>query len=261
MLKFYGDESFGRKQPGSQGCYAVAGYLTSGDMWREITDDWGAVLDRDPRIEYFHMAECFAAIQSSQDGRGLGQFRGMRPQQAINKLSDLVSVLERHGNNLACVQSIITWDCFAAVFNESERRILVSPYSPCVFGVIGMCQSIVRDLGARLPVHFNFDEQGGCVAIHQGWSITRALYPEDGEPIGSIKFANDQNCIPLQCADLLAWQTRRQFVQPAEDHGRPRAEYTRLRRSTQRWYSHIWSEPVLRQRRQEEAAVTVQVVN
>src|SRR5438094_10546862 len=53
MLKFYGDDSFGRNEPGAQGCCTVAGYLTESETWKAITKEWREVLDEPPKITYF----------------------------------------------------------------------------------------------------------------------------------------------------------------------------------------------------------------
>ena len=57
MLKFYGDDSFGRNGAGAQGCCAVAGFLTESETWKEITKEWRGVLNAHPKIRYFKMRE------------------------------------------------------------------------------------------------------------------------------------------------------------------------------------------------------------
>jgi hypothetical protein len=247
-LRFFGDESFGPKQAGWQGCYAVAGYMTSDGVLDRLCDDWNDVLGESPRIRYFRMSECISAIESNQGSRR-GEFADMRPQQARCKLKRFLEIVERYGPSLAYVDSIITWDIFENALDETEKGLFQSPYTMCIAGVVGTCLRILSDVSAELPIDFTFDEQRGREDIARlAWNMTTALSAANATQKGTLTFADDKTCTALQYADLLAWEARRQFVQPAEDHGRPRSEYLMMRRSVARWYSHVWNEPELRSR-------------
>ena len=258
MLKFYGDESFGKKQSGFQGCYAVAGYMSSGEVWHDdIADDWQKALDTPPGIQYFHMSDCFAAIESRQEeDDDPNPFTGMSSKDAREKLAAVVSVMEGHSHKLACVQSIITWDCFTDALNEADKELLQSPYYFCLTGIVDGCRQLLRDMSKEAPVAFVLDERRDVSElVHRAWNLTKDSSPGDAAIMGAITFADDKKCWPLQCADLLAWHVRRQFIQPAEDHGRSRPEYERLSASVGRWYSHVWNEEELRVDRAKQREV------
>jgi hypothetical protein len=199
------------------------------------------------------MNECFAVISGKQDKYDPGAFAALSSQEAQDKLEGLVKVFEWHGKAFGCVQSIITWDCFNHALTEEDLRIFGSPYSLCVAGIIDGCRQMLRGKNMESPVGFVFDERPDVsVRIHEAWNETKATSPEDAAVMGSISFADDKTCIPLQCADLIAWHARRQFLQPAEDHGRPRPELVRLKKSVNIWSEHVWNEEDLRNRRERK---------
>ena len=251
VLRFYGDESFGGKRGGFQGCYAVAGYLAPATAWKRITGHWAAVLDLHPKIEFFHMAECFAAMDGYQSQGILGQFAGFSKKEAEDKLRALISVLEEHAGELGCAHSIITWDTFQHALTKEDRGLLLSPFTLCFAGVVDMCRQILRGTDVESPIAFTFDERADVAEhLHHAWNATKTGWPEDAVIMGALSFADDKRCIPLQCADLLAWHVRRHFIQPVQDHGRPREEYVRLKSAVSKWYGHTWNEEDLRARRE-----------
>jgi len=248
----YGDDSFGRKQGGHQGCCVFAGYVTDGPIWKDIAEDWKNALDGPPKIDYFRMSECFAAMEGKESNSG--QFRGFSSAEATSRLNALVGVLEKHGQSLAWVHSIITWDTFLNVLTESEREYYKTPYFFCVRGVIEGCEEMLRAANApSVDVQFVFDEQPGLdLLIHLAWNITKLWAdPKDIAVMGGLSFCDDKKVLPLQCADLLAWHVRRNFVQPVEDHGRPREEYTRLKQSANRLVWTVWNEEKFRNDRED----------
>jgi hypothetical protein len=122
-----------------------------------------------------------------------------------------------------------------------------------VMHVINGCREILRQLDAlSIPISFWFDEHpGSSEHVLQGWKIAKSFGGKDITSImGTIGFGDDKQCVPLQCADLLAWHIRRDYIKPAEDHGRCRPEYDRLRRSVSRYTKSIENEDGLRLERE-----------
>lgn len=254
VLTFYGDESFGGRQAGFQGCYAAAGCITSAEVWQqEIVDDWQKALSASPSIAYFRMSECFAAIEGRQQKDEESPFSGMSARDAREKLEAVVSVVEGHRHQIGGVQSIITWDCFDNGLNDADKALYGSPFSLCVEGIVDGCRQLLRHRNEDAPIAFVFDERRDVSEkILQAWNITKAASVEDAAIMGSVSFQDDKNCLPLQCADLVAWHARREYIKPVEDHGRPRPEHRRLTTSLYAWYEHIWNEEKLREDRDKK---------
>jgi hypothetical protein len=224
MLRYHGEDSFGRNEPnsGGQGCCVVAGYLTDATIWKQVSDAWRLVLDGPPKIEYFRMREYVNLCNGKHEEAG--QFRGMSRVDADDKFDALVSILEAFGKDLGCIESTTTWDMFNYATTEEWRKIFKSPYSLCLIGILKGCRDLMDRIGGFAPVDFTFDEQSGLdLLFHELWKPLKAtVSPEYTKLMYKIGFADDRQLIPIQCADLLAWHVRRQYVRPAEDHGKPR---------------------------------------
>jgi hypothetical protein len=263
VLKFYGDESFGRRESGSNGCYAVAGLLTSSDVWKDMTDDWQYVLNAAPAIKYFHMSECYSAMASSGDVEQQGEFYGMRPADARQKLDALVSAVEKYGPLLAAASSITTWDIFRHALPPVDQAQWKNPYFPCVMNVVWCIRGIFRKLESSMkPVSFVFDDRTDSKHLLEAWTdikqMRQAMAKSGNENtdllrelgvMKSITFTDDKTCLPLQCADLLAWHVRRDYVKPSEDKGKTRPEYSRIKKCIAAFVSDIDSEQAVRDNR------------
>jgi hypothetical protein len=74
--------------------------------------------------------------------------------------------------------------------------------------VIGYC----RNQGIKQPVHFVFDEQGSWAAkALEAFEVAFPMLTEEEKELigGPPIHRSDHIFIPLQAADLIAWQTRR----------------------------------------------------
>jgi hypothetical protein len=216
MLNLYGDDSFGRNNAGSQGCCVVAGYVTDSTVWKRISDDWRIALNVPPKIAYFRMREYVNLCNGNVEEAG--EFRNMSKADANKKFYALVAVLERHGRSLGWVESAATWDIFNDALTDEWRAVFKSPYSLCVIGILKGCRDLMNRIGGFKPVDFTFDEQDGFdLLLYESWKLLQQILPpEYREIMFRIGFANDKLLIPLQCADLLAWHVRRQYIRPVE---------------------------------------------
>lgn len=245
VLRFYGDDSFGRNEPGFQGCCAVAGFMTNGRYWKKVSADWRAALSAAPKIDYFRMRE-YAAENFDEKG----QFQGLTTTEADAKFDALLQVIEHHGPQLAWVESIITWDAFHHATQGLGQLLYKDPHYFGITGIVNGCRETIRSaISQDLPVMFVFDEQEGMDEfIHWSWKLNKRLSPREQTVVmGSICFANDKDHPALQCADLLAWHVRRQYIQLAEDHGRSLPAYRRLRDAVPKRASAIWNEEKMRE--------------
>src|SRR5258708_3995524 len=102
MLKFFGDDSFGRNAAGAQGCCVVAGYLTDSTAWNAIERKWRVALDAAPKIDYFRMHEYVSRCNGVDDESG--QFLNLPKPDANRKFDSLVSILEKHGHSFGWLE-------------------------------------------------------------------------------------------------------------------------------------------------------------
>jgi hypothetical protein len=156
--------------------------------------------------------------------------------------------LENNGHSFALLESVVTWDMFNHALSDEWREVFKSPYTLCLLGILQGCHAVMHRIGGFKPVDFTFDEQTGFeFLLMEAWKLWKLrLPPEYAKFMFKIGFANDKDSIPLQCADLLAWHVRRQYIRPAEDHGKPRPAYVRLKKSVAIRSAGRWPESTIR---------------
>ena len=198
--------------PGGQGFFVLAGFIAPAANWAQFSDNWQAVLDLEPRLDYFKMNEANLLV---------GQFdkaRGWTEAKRDDRLIDFTRVINRH----AAIR------IYAAVRqSEFERIISTIPLqqrnlasdSPYVYLFISLLvTTMVRShrFGLDEPCDFIFDEQSGHeYEIFSRWEATKKIAnaaPKPANVIGSRPiFRNDADFLPLQAADLYASQVRLSF--------------------------------------------------
>jgi len=230
-----------RGSGGDSRYFILAGFKASIPIWAAFADQWAAVLHENPPVEYFKMSE-------AESRRG--QFDGFDPTERDKKVSDLISVIEQHE----------LWAGCCAVDGAAYEEIVAghmpprydSPYLFAFAKLLTICSGQEQYYGAScaseiwMPpakpstyttVDFVFDRQPGKE------TEARRLYDRliEVEPytkmIGSLDYRNDKEFLPLQAADLAAWQHRRLLCESHREGVRP--EYVRLHGNRLRSYKVV----------------------
>ena len=200
MLQAYIDDS--QSNTGNRRL-VLAAYVASAEDWQRFADEWDAVLQRDPAIEYFKMVE-------AQNLRG--QFKGWSHKKRTAKLTALAEVIgSLRPLSVDCSVSV---KHFNDVLKPHAPYGLSSPYFPLVFGLTCGVARACHALGARLSCDFIFDKQDN-VSKHVllFWDQIVCQQEYDWRPLinSSPIFRDDKEFVVLQAADMLAWHTRREF--------------------------------------------------
>lgn len=202
MLRGFVDDS---GSDGSRAPFVLAGFIFPQEKLMPFSDDWRAELARRPCIEYFKMAEA--------NDRS-GQFQGMPDEFVKCKINDLMTVIDRYQPD--GIYSALSWPDYRAVLERSmPAAFMGNPYHllfPAVFDAIMFCQK--RQGTFPQTVDVDFDEQGNA-----GWfaRLCFELVKERCEPdvrkmLGRTPLMlDDKQVMPLQAADMLAWNIRREF--------------------------------------------------
>jgi hypothetical protein len=203
MLQGYADDS---GSDGSRPPFVLAGFVDKTEKWESFSDDWKQQLDRKPKIDYFKMAEAAS---------GHGQFEGWDEEFIRCKIIDLLSVLEWHQPD--GIYSWIKWDDYRHLVEPHVHGLLRDPYQvlfPAIFDVLINFQ---RRKGIfPETTDMDFDEQG------EAGEFARQIYPkmkaripaEYASVFGRTPLMlDDKKYLPLQAADMLAWNMRRELDQ------------------------------------------------
>lgn len=218
MLKAYVDDSGSdRKGP----AYVLSGYVSDVDSWDSFAREWDRLLNETPAIKYFKMQEAES---------GKGQFEGWSDDEIKDKICSLISIVCQYAKNrIECIfwqehyDIAHTWflvqmqkQMNPLVFSK-VKRIFSNPY------FLTFCL-MMTDYANRMEMEnsseitdFVFDSQGklgrNCV---KWWKRMHAVLPFErqrkylpNEPV----HRDEQMFLPLQAADLIAWQTRRRLYE------------------------------------------------
>ncbi len=206
MLQVFIDDS-GR---GNGPAFVLCGYLAAPAVWESFSREWQAELATEPSIRYFKMREA---------AHGVGQFFGHRRELIEHRVSTLVGIMERHelkgvtvALDSAAFTGIVTPFANKLTLPRKAVKMFANPYFHCFYQLIAALLYAHKHIGVMEPIDFIFDEQGKeGRAIRDYWSVLQAMIPEDDvramlstEPV----FRDDKVFLPLQAADLGAWQIR-----------------------------------------------------
>jgi hypothetical protein len=162
-----------------------------------------------PAIEYFKMKEAWACT---------GQFQKFSTKQRDERLQKLTSLIVDH--RPLALREVICYEHYNRHFKGKIAKGMDYPYFLCVENIIGLL--IVHQLNELWhpndPVDFIFDEQGKeSDVIQRSWRFTVENAPPRFKPLlGQRPIHRDEKeFLPLQAADLLAWQSRRFYDEKA----------------------------------------------
>jgi hypothetical protein len=205
MLKAYADDS---GSDGSGTPYCLAGFLMGSEHWARFADDWQAALDRPPAIDYFKMAEVHN--YTGEFAKSDFYHREIR----VRKVHELLEVIESVSPH--AIYSAVDWSEFRVSQLPFVKGAPEDPYHCLVPWLLDSVMAWQRrDEIFPTPVDFIFDEQGEAL-VH----AIRTVYPKVkarvGESVarmmGSLpEMKDDKKVLPLQAADMLAWNLRRHY--------------------------------------------------
>jgi hypothetical protein len=198
MLQAYFDDSGSDVE--SQ-IFALAGFVCSVEGWKEFSSRWQATLNKEPRLAYFKMSEASALD---------GEFkRGWNPSLRNQRVFELADIISEYAS--ARVDCAIMRAQFEYFRRGLRGGAWADPYFICFYYVITVCLEYLLSLDQEATCDFIFDEQG-AIGYHAigWWRIAKELAGNQlGRLMGSPPvFRDDKKIVPLQAADLYAWQLR-----------------------------------------------------
>ena len=192
MLEVYVDDSASDSRVDQR--LVLAGYIQSAEAWQRFTEDWKAELDRPPTLNSLHMTT---------------SFQGWSEKAREAKIDALVAVLKRY--QPLSIECSISRATHASALRPRAPHDLRHPYFPCFVGIMYGVARTVADEGLTGPVQIIFDEQGNVGTEAAVWYVPlKHMYPTLARALGETpRFESDDEVVPLQAADMLAWYVRR----------------------------------------------------
>jgi hypothetical protein len=228
MLHTFADESHDSARAD---VLTVAGVLAPRHVWDEVWRRWAEVVKRE-QITAFHATDCETAN---------GEFKGWsRPRiEALQR--ELIAIAIHPAYELAA------WSCSVSLpgYEKVRPRMkylhfpsglsvsgpLDDPYFILFqFFVQGIAtDNIVTELPAEERVGFTFDQHHLATrasAVYEAMQIARDKFKHR---LGGVSFLNKAEFVPLQVADLFAYETYRYMSESRSGKRPTRWQYTALK--------------------------------
>lgn len=191
MLLAYVDDSGSHK--GEQRLY-LAGYILPIELWKSFGDAWRAALDEPPSLKSLHMTSSFQGW--SREAR----------EKKIQRMIDVVRFYRPPS-----IECSVCVDDFNQIVRPHAPHDLRHAYGVCFDGIIIKSAQFVESMGLAGPLEFVFDIQGNVGLDAALWyePIKQMQVPQVRKILGGPPiFRDDEEVLPLQAADMLAWHRR-----------------------------------------------------
>lgn len=207
MLAAYFDES--GTHDGSK-VMVLGGLVSSLSQWERLTRSWERVLS-EKGLASFHAVDCAQGVKAFTSW-------DRESRAALNK--QLVALMKRH----------VLWRTWSAVvipdylqFFDDKKRAHHLAYAICASGCASRILQLAEKRDTTIPYVF---EQGGRGGKYAARTFRTLIETEEKNlyRMRSLSLDSSQSLIPLQAADLHAYELYKYFADPL-------AGNTRLRRS------------------------------
>jgi hypothetical protein len=200
FLRAFVDDSIAQK--GDKRLF-YAGYLHRADAWAQFSEFWDRELHQWPAIEYY---------------KGSGeQFDGWDARVRDAKIGKLAQII--HSFKPLSFQFSLNRKFFEETLKPVAPYGLGRPHFDACFAVVAGVARHAAALNLTTPIEFIFDKQdGGDEGVRILFSELIKHLPAEARDLISdapwFKSDLDNQFMPLQAADMLAWHVRRKHEYP-----------------------------------------------
>jgi Protein of unknown function (DUF3800) len=170
-------------------------------VWADFSNDWDAVLHLPPSISAFHMRKA---------RKRAGEFAGWKAIDLDRKVIALTDVIMRHRPRVL--------SCWVSERDYKETVGSVAPsdlhhaYFTCFCVIVIKVAEYQLMRGITTPADYIFDDHDDIGNEALLWyAAMKDSQPSNIQALmgSSPVFRNDEDVLPLQAADLIAWHKRR----------------------------------------------------
>jgi hypothetical protein len=202
MLQAYFDDS--GTHHGSA-AVSVAGYISTPERWRVFERDWKESLDA-YGIDHFRMAD----YESRH-----GLFRHWPNEKRVPRLRKLISIINRHIE--FSIGSVFPSDVYEAGARPRSSLPFVIAARSCLARTV----EFMRASSLPKPIAFVFERgtQGSGEVLHAYNELDADMLRM--WTVGPLAFDDKKRCLPLQAADILAYELHKEIPRHRGTDKRP----------------------------------------
>ena len=207
---------------------AFGGFISTPERWERFQDEWRGLVKDEYGLDYFHMAE-FA--------HSTGQFKAWTDETMRRKrLSRLLGVIEKYV--IASVGFVLVRRAYDTIISADSREYGGGPYGLLAVKTFADVGEMIRLTGLRGKVAYVFEE--GAKGRDQVERVYRGLKKSQSHlernRLLDLSFKDKRQCLPLQAADILAYELYRGLDEQIKNTGRStRYPFKRLARLPLAW--------------------------
>lgn len=182
--------------------FVVGGFFSGDEVWGKIEDQWKAANER-AGVKRFHAANVNSRT---------GEFVGWTKNQQLDYSKELIQILHDQGRSLTALSTAIKASDYYATIDEQGRKNMGSHYIACFNSCVAL---IAQEMEVR-----GFPPEDKFAIIldrnHQENEAVEAFYRiKDGPEfpyrhrLATCIPGATEAFVPLECADLIAYETFR----------------------------------------------------
>jgi hypothetical protein len=214
MLSAYFDESGTHKQAP---IIVIAGWIAGDKEWIKFSNKWQAVLTK-YNLPYFHMSEW-------EGGHGL--YKNMTEKEKRLLIDRLTTIIKKHASiGIFGAFHRSTYDeVLREIYGDDYKNKFVKPYGVCAMRCIETTRRWMTSKSLDGPLAYVFET--GARYSGQFFEAFKAMqkiprlkrmYP------GGMSFYDKRDMLPLQAADILAYEMYRELINHTKNHLNPRRD-------------------------------------
>ncbi len=174
---------------------AVAGFFSTVERWREFESEWTVALS-DFDLDFFHMTDFAMQVRSYADWT-----EPVRRQ----RLGRLIRIIASHTDcSFGCSVSKKEWEVEIGVRTGGTPYLFLA--QTLFLTISGYMNEMKRDAWAAYVME---DGARGKGEVLKAYDLMKGLYGDSARML-SIKFEGKRNFVPLQAADILAYELFKQ---------------------------------------------------
>jgi hypothetical protein len=209
QLKAFIDDS---GSGGDSPWFVLAGYLGAAEAWDAFDRRWRAALDGPPKLEYFKHSQMYRPETQ------WGQFKS--EGQRNERLDRFIEVIGGHA--LRAIYVRVKQQDYDEIIEPYVPPMWRNPYYFLFIGFLSSATSTERWAGTSRKIEFFFDNNQEVEKPSQRLYSQVCGLPQFAGSVEGIHYKDEKQFLPLQAADLLAWEVRRRFS--VEEPERPQFE-------------------------------------
>lgn len=190
----------------------VGGYMARPEQWKFFARRWKRVLDP-TGIKVFHSADCNGFH---------GEFSGWERAERDALVANLLAIIpdERH---IGVAIGLVLRDYDDALSGKAHLRdLLGSPYEACFHWCLSTLLAIHRSYESDEPIAIVHEENQFEAEAKRAYKYLRETYQPS--PLISLTFGSKREFLPLQAADVLAYEVGKFLL----NQGNPRRSFEAL---------------------------------